>query len=79
MKTYGVVLEYAIQQKQHGHDVFVDYSAHVDMLRVAVFEHGWESGKEFHEMREKTNKVSPQDFIHFIRNTLQDDDTEEHY
>ena len=79
MKTYGDLLEYAIQQKQYGHDVFVEYEAHIDKIRVGVSKNGWERDKFPIELEEKINEASPQDFIDFIKNTLGDDATEEHF
>lgn len=82
MKTYGDLLEYAIQQNQYGHDVFIDYQPHVDEISVRIFKNGWRNDKNginAEKMRGYLDKTSAQDFINFIKNALEDDATEEHY
>ena len=82
MKTYGDVLDYAMQQKQYGHDVFVDYSPHVDELLVKVFKDGWKNDKNginAKKMNRYLDSTSAEGFIDFIKNALEDDATEEHF
>lgn len=79
MKTYGDLLEYAIQQKQYGHDVFIKWLPHINDIHVDVWKGGWSRNKNGVSMCEDISKHSPQDFIDFIKNTLGDDATEEHF
>lgn len=80
MKTYGDVLEYAIQQKRYGHDVFVEYSPYVNKIDIGVYKHGWSLGKKADgTIRAYLSERSPQDFIDFINSSLENDDAEENF
>ena len=86
-KTYGDVLDLAIEKSKGKVDVFVDYQAHVKQITIRIYPLGFEKRDQagviehdgyLHNLYEGEG-TTPQECIDFINNTLSDDIAEEHY
>jgi hypothetical protein len=77
-KTYGDVLNLAIEKSKGIIDVFVEYSAHVQEIGIRIYITGFEAKAKYQVFRKYLEDTSPEECYTFILDTFNNDDAEEH-
>ena len=69
MKTFGDVLNYAIEVSKGKPDVFIEYSAHVGWIVIRVYKDGW-TEKSYETARFYLEDKTPEECIKFIEDAI---------